>query len=440
MRKTLFVSILLFSFITIASAQWRCKSEIGTYQKPISKKVPQLTWSFELMVSGAYIDHHVATNDFGILALNFQHKKHKIYLEGGVKVYDIYDFKNKLNTYYLRPGAKEFFYQYSDKKLGRITLGMHSMRSNDEYLLNERAVGITYKLPLKVGAITLNAGSVKKDFSINGTFCTTGYLYDIMPERVRQLGGNGLGQTNFTLISYDFKPERKKKVVDEFGSEDEFASTDEPNKYAPKVNNLGVVGYTEFGSWIPKPVSLGGIYANIDLGAGIFLSPELLYQHYQDSLSTNLHGLVYAAKLVKRFNWKTNHQTQINLYYFGFHGFTENTIAMNSFSNIFGGTILRLDAPELPFIKTGIRHIFPKDLKSSFFKNLEFKLFGTTQMIKDGMWEFDFEVGKTFHTSKLFKMGIMINLQYAYMFGPFDGALLPYRGANMVRLECRFTL
>ena len=440
MRKILVLTIVIFSFINIASAQWRCKSEIGTYLKPFTKKVPQLTWSFELMVSGAYIDHNVATNDFGILALNFQHKKHKIYVEGGVKVYDIYDFKNKLNAYHLRPGAKEVFYQYSGKKMGKITLGMHSMRSNDEYLLNERAVGVTYKLPLKVGTLTLNAGSVKKDFSINGTFCTTGYLYDIMPERVRRLGGNGLGQTNFALISYDFKPERKKKTEDEFGSEDEFGFTEEPKKYAPKVNNLGVVAYTEFGSWIPKPVSLGGLYANIDLGAGVYLSPELLYQHYQDSLSTNLHGLVYAAKLVKRFNWNNSHQTQLNVYYFGFHGFTENTIAMNSFSNIFGGTILRLDVPELPFVKTGIRHIFPKDLKSSLLKNLELKLFGTTQMIKNGMWEFDFEMGKTFHTSKLFKMGIMINLQYAYMFGPFDGISCPYRGANMVRLECRFTL
>lgn len=440
MRKNLFLTIVIISFINIASAQWRCKSEIGTYLKPFTKKVPQLTWSFELMVSGAYIDHHVATNDFGIIALNFQQKKHRVYFEGGVKVYDIYDFKNKLNAYHLRPGAKEVFYQYSGKKMGKITLGMHSMRSNDEYLLNERAVGVTYKLPLKVGTLSLNAGSVKKDFSINGTFCTTGYLYDIMPDRVRPKLGNGLGQTNFALVSYDFKPERKKKVVDEFGSEDEFGSTEEPKKYAPKVNNLGVIAYTEFGSWIPKPVSLGGLYTTIDLGAGFYFSPELLYQHYQDSLSTNLHGMVYAAKLVKRFHWNNNHQTQLNVYYFGFHGFTENTIAMNSFSNIFGGTILRLDVPELPFLKTGIRHIFPKDIKSSLLKNLELKLFGTTQMIKNGMWEFDFEMGKTFHTSKLFKMGIMINLQYAYMFGPFDGISSPYRGANMVRLECRFTL
>lgn len=439
MLKKSFIVLVLSLSIFQLSAQWRCKSEIGSFMKPIFKDNNHFTWAAEFLISGAVIDHYVATNDFAILALNFQNQKHKLYLEGGIKFYNIYDFKNDLNPYHLRPGIKEFFYQYSSKNIGKIKIGIHSMRSNDDYLLNERVLGITYKLPLKVGTLSLNGGSVKKDFSINGTFCTTGYLYDIIPDKTRSIVGNGLGQTNFVLVSYDFKPEFKKKSTSEFEEVSEFQA-EETKKWAPKVENLGIVAYSEFGTWIPKPVSLAGIYSSIDLGASIYLFPEVLYQIYQDSITLKAHqGLVYSVKLVKRFNWKNEHQTQFNIHYIGFSGFQDGVVAMNSFSNIFGGTILRLDVPELPFVKTGLRHIFKGKKETSFINNMEIKAYGTMQLTKQKMWELDAELGKTFHFNSKFEFGFLVNLQYAYMYAPFDGITNPYRNAHLFRIETRLT-
>ncbi|HPS71445.1 MAG TPA: hypothetical protein PLM70_04270 [Bacteroidales bacterium] len=438
-KKSFILFTLIFFSIFQLSAQWRCKSEIGSYMKPIFKENNHFTWAAELLISGAVIDHYVATNDFAILALNFQNQKHKLYLEGGVKFYNIYDFKNNLNPYHLRPGFKELFYQYSSKNFGKIKIGMHSMRSNDDYLLNERAIGITYKLPLKVGTLSLNGGSVQKDFSINGTFCTTGYLYDVIPDKSRSLVGNGFGQTNFVLLSYDFKPEWKKKSTSEFEEVSEFQS-EESTKWTPKVANLGVVAYSEFGTWIPKPVSLAGIYSSIDLGASFYLFPEILYQIYQDSVTLKAQqGVVYSVKLVKRFNWKNEHQTQFNIHYIGFSGFTDGVVAMNSFSNIFGGTILRLDVPELPFVKTGLRHIMKGKKEDSFINNMEVKAYGTMQLTQQKMWELDAELGKTFHFKSKFEFGFLVNLQYAYMYAPFDGITNPYRNAHLFRIETRLT-
>ncbi len=438
-----------FRFILVLSAlllitsnsygQWRCKSEIGSYMKPIIKNNNHFTWAAEFLLSGAVIDHYVATNDFAILALNFQNKQHKLYLEGGVKIYSIYDYKNDLNPYHLRPGFKELYYQYSSEKMGKIKLGMHSMRSNDDYLLNERVLGVTYKLPFKVGTLSVNGGSVVKDFSINGTFCTTGYLYDIMPDKVRSLVGNGLGQTNFALITYDFKPEFKKKGDSEFEEVSEFETTEKEYK-GPTVENLGFAAYTEFGSWIPNPVSLAGVYSSIGLGKSFFIFPEVLYQFYQDTFNSKFNqGIVYSVKLVKRFNWKNNHQTQFNIHYIGFTGFNDGAVAMNSFSNIFGGTVLRLDVPELPFVKTGIRHIMKGKTENSFLNNLEIKLYGTTQLTKKNMWELDAELGKIFHFGKKKGLGLLINLQYAYMYAQFDGLSSPFRGAHLARIETRIT-
>lgn len=437
MKKTL-LFILTLTLLNTISAQWRCKSEIGSYLKPITKENGLFSWAFELLVSGAVIDHYVATNDFAILALQYQKKQHKLYLEGGIKFYNIYDFKNKLNPYHLRPGFKELFYQFSDQNWGKLKVGIQSMRSNDDYLLNERVLGITYKVPLKTGAISLNAGTVKKDFSINGTFCTTGFLYDIMPDKVRPILGNGLGQSNFAMVSYDFKPMFKKKEVSEFEEFSEFESEVDQKK-SVSLENLGIVAYSEFGSWIPKPITLAGLYASIDFGHQFYLFPEVLYQVYQDSSVQVQNGMIYSLKLVKRVNWKNGDQTQLNIHYIGYEGFKGNSMAMNSFSNIFGGTVLRLDVPELPFIKTGIRHIIEGKTEQSFAHNMELKLYGTTQIGTQNMWELDGEIGKTFHFDKYIKFSVLLNLQYAYLVAPFDGISNPNRGAHLFRIESRIT-
>ena len=66
-----------------------------------------------------------------------------------------------------------------------------------------------------------------------------------------------------------------------------------------------------------------------------------------------------------------------------------NARILNSFSNIFAGDVIRLDAIDASFLQAGIKYSFPESkvhLKAQF----------ASQLTNNTMEEFDFEVGKKF--------------------------------------------
>ena len=60
-------------------------------------------------------------------------------------------------------------------------------------------IGANYRLSIGNIDFNLLGGSVLKEFARNGTFCTLGYLYNIIPARNRAILGKDFGQTNLSM-------------------------------------------------------------------------------------------------------------------------------------------------------------------------------------------------------------------------------------------------
>lgn len=67
---------------------------------------------------------------------------------------------------------------------------------------------------------------------------------------------------------------------------------------------------------------------------------------------------LYNFEASKEVNWSSGQLTKMFVKYFGLHEISEGTVALNSYSNVFAGEVLRLDALELP-LQAGIKHSFP---------------------------------------------------------------------------------
>jgi hypothetical protein len=289
----------------------------------------------------------------GFVGLDYSKNKYTFYLEGGAKSWLRLDEVNYNNQSSF--GMREAFYRYTGDK-NRITIGLQSMRGQDHFLLNERVAGVNYQGSF--GRWTLNAlgGSVMNHFARNGTFCTLGYLYNIVPGRERALIGRSFGQTNLAMLTLSYKPTQKKENVDEFGTGDILSGEVKPSLFS--VKNAGAVAYTEFGSWTENSTLLAGLFAELSL-SGVTVKPEILLQS-----ATNNQALLYSVSADKQWSWNNGQITRLYSRYLGYNAIDRGAVPVNSFSNVFAGEVLRLDAIEMPFLQMGIKHSFPR-LKAS---------------------------------------------------------------------------
>ena len=148
-----------------------------------------------------------------------------------------------------------------------------------------------------------------------------------------------------------------------------------------KLESVGVVLYNEFGRWISRPLITGGIYADINFFDGLNFKPELLVQ------SANLNNaLIYSFTLEKSFDLGHS-RTSLNARYIGLSAIDSNAKALNSFSNVFSGDVLRLDTPDLPVYQFGIKQSFSK-----YKFHLKFQ--ATGQAKTNPLREYDLEAGK----------------------------------------------
>ncbi|MCX6309453.1 MAG: hypothetical protein NTY32_11690, partial [Bacteroidia bacterium] len=278
-------------------------------------------------------------------------------------------------------GMREAFFQYRGTNQ-TLNLGLRSQQGDDYYLLNERVMGIDFKQNLGNWNIHALTGTVLNRFARNGTFCTLGYLYNIVPGRERQLIGRNFGETNLAMLTLNYRP-GSKTSTDEFSaneftnndglssgspknsSNSEFAATDEfstPSKKQAlnlfKLVNAGALAYTEYGSVVTTNALYTGIYAEVEI-AGITLKPEVILQS-----ATANQVLIWNLTAQKEINWSNQQQTKIFGRYIGMIKIDSTATPLNSFSNVFAGEVLRLDAIELPIFQCGIKHSFPS-LKAS---------------------------------------------------------------------------
>ncbi len=365
--KKISITILLLAFAIVTQAQWSCPSRLGGSLKPVGNS--GFSWAAEVGASAGWVRDSYAGNMMAYLGLNYTKNHSSLYLEGGLKGWlrgsdktwtSIDDAGNTITTedqtHNIIPGLREAYYRF-DNGTNEVTAGLQTANGDDEYLLNERIVGINYTL--RANRLRFNAigGTVMNAFARNGRFCSMGYIYnDLVVGRPRIPVGTDFGDLNFAMASLSLLPE--KKEIDEFSDEK-----------APvlSLNKLGAVGYTEFGAMSSKTFVTSGLYAEVEL-ATVLVKPEVIMQAGKDN-----NALIYNLSIDKVFPWANSQNTILHAQYVGYYGLDENARPSNSFSNLFLGDVLRQDVLEAPVAQLAIKHSFTK-IKTSF------KVQGTMQV------------------------------------------------------------
>ena len=354
----------LFLSTTSLFAQWECPSRIGGNLKPFTPAFSNLTWAGELTTTAGSTGDYAVGNLMGFGAIDYSTEKTTLYVEGGVKSWkriNANGYHNEGHNF----GLREAFFQYRGSSQN-LNIGLRSTQGDDPYLLNERVMGVDYKQTLGNWNVRALTGTVMNRFARNGTFCTLGYLYNIVPGRERALLGRHFGETNLAMLTLNYRPGSKPSTTDEFASSDgltsnnDFAASDEfggASKKAVtslfKLVNAGALAYTEYGVLVPIKALYGGLYAEFEV-AGITLRPEIILQS-----ATANHALLYNITAQKEITWSNQQQTKVFGRFIGILKIDSTAHALNSFSNVFAGEVLRLDAIELPIFQCGIKHSIP---------------------------------------------------------------------------------
>jgi hypothetical protein len=355
-KKILLVCTLTLLIAAHAAAQWECPSRIGGNLKPLSILSDNLTWATEITTSAGYAGTDGIANAMAFLALDYSWNRFTIYGETGFKSWIRTD-GNGYNNQKFSYGMREGFLKYHTDNQS-ITIGLQSTKSEDYYLINERMNGINYKANFGNWSLNALTGTVRERFSRNGTFCTLGYLYNIVPGRQRTLIGRTFGETNPAMLTVSYHPHTK--VAGASGTDEFAATTDEfaPSSNELKIVTVGAFLYHEYGSLIEHSALFSGLFAEAKT-LGTTFKPEIILQ----SANAN-RALLYSLTLQKEIEWSSGQQTRLFGRYIGIYTIDSTAKALNSFSNVFAGEVLRMDALEMPIIQAGVKHSFPK-LKAS---------------------------------------------------------------------------
>lgn len=373
LNRTFILATLLTLSIVNTFAQYDCPSKLASKLKPIQNT--GLAWSTEYIASAGALENLEIYSQMVFAGLDFTKNAHNIYAEGGLKNWirnDTNGYTNTMTTL----GLREAFYKYQNENFN-LTLGLQSARSDDYYLMNERMSGLGFTYRTRAFESNLKVGSVQKRFARNGTFCTVGYLYNMVPGRDRAVLGNKPGETNFALYTLSFFPseysDNTEAGGDEFGNQtefsespSEFSGTGVSNEFGtaeevsskpslkPVINKAGALAYTEFGDWVETPFYMVGVYDELGLMQNLKVKTELMYQHAKTD-----KALIYVLSAEQQFNYGSQ-QTKLYANYTGLLRIDTLAMALNSYSNLFAGEVLRLDALELPLCMAGVKHSFSK--------------------------------------------------------------------------------
>jgi len=256
MKKLFILLLLLFSGIALFS-QWECRSKLGAHLKPIGES--NLMWAAELIGSAGYLSNSSIANGMGFLGLDYSTGKSTLYFEGGFKYWNKNDHDMNLEFDNSRWGLRELFYRYRGQN-GKLSVGLHSSKLGDQFLLNERLLGFSYQRSKNNWNLNISTGTVSNDFARNGTFCSTCYLYDIIPGRPYNNIGTTIGETNMAGLTLGFIPAHKKENQPSSNVDDEFASMSEfDTPGLIQINEVGLALYSEFGDEVNTSFFYGWI-------------------------------------------------------------------------------------------------------------------------------------------------------------------------------------
>lgn len=363
--KRVILAALFLAAGSVIYAQWTCPSRLGGALKTIDSS--HFSWAAEVEASAGWVKDSYASNMMVFGGVNYTNGSHTLYLEGGVKgwlrgsdnEWEVTDggetTVNSDQTHKVLPGLREAFYKFDNQK-NTLCVGLQSAHGDEDYLLNERVVGLNYTYRTNAVKVNVIGGSVMEDFARNGRFCSMGYLYnDIVVGRPRNVMGINFGDHNFAMASLSFTPQ---KEGDEFG--DDAASVF-------SVSKVGFVGYSEFGSLMDNLLLTGGVYGEFLL-SDVSIRPEVLMQ-----TNTDDNAVIYNLTVDKKVEWSNGQNTRFYARYVGYYALDDGARPANSFSNLFMGEVLRQDVLEAPVAQLALKHSFTK-IKGSV------KLQGTLQV------------------------------------------------------------
>jgi len=391
-RKQLLLIFLLYLIPCISNAQWNCPSKLGEFVKPIPYTPVKL--GIELVGSGGFIGDNYFGFFAGIAGIEYTIKQHTFYVEGGVKTWGRHDLGINQTYHNSYGGFREAYYRYLQKKLS-LRVGIQTITLDDDYLVNDRAAGVNFGFDYKKLSFQAAGGSVMKHFSRNGLFCNVGYVYDIL-HRDRGLMGNRLFETNFGAITLSYN---NKDIT-------------------MGLNKIGIALYDEFGSRIDTNVFMGGFYATVTLPFDIELTPEVLYQN---SLSND--ALLYSIGFRKMFRFENTQRLEIRARMLLSTEIDKGAGIRNSFSNLFLGDVIRLEAQDLPLYQASVRYSIPKH-------SLHFKVQYTAEFDLHGLSELDLSIA----------IKILKQIQLSAIGGYLKSPGLKYGDAFFARIETRIYL
>ncbi|HBX52552.1 MAG TPA: hypothetical protein DEH02_15925 [Bacteroidales bacterium] len=473
-RIVFFLFIFIFIFFHFNTfSQPDCRSVLGSHLKPFSEKFP-LQWALEGTGSFGLSDNRNISNAMLFAGLDYTKGKHQLYLEGGYKGFRdswSYPGKDNLGDNYIgfglfqqnKPGLREAFYKYKENDKLTLTVGLHSMKSADYFLINERVIGISGTSYKDAFSINFNAGSVVRRFSRMGEFCSVKYIYNVFPVKDEIQAAKDLGKTNLANVVVLWDPHYKKIIKkedtpdsnpDEFkplegtveNSEDEFKPMEDEFKSADDEFKTNEEEFKAFGSndegkekeksqiKIIKHVGLilhneftlsenssvkwyAGALTHLNLPYQMELKIEVLQQFQQDHNCTG-----YYTTIARDFNWGKQ-KSELGAGMMGKINLSDSAVFSPAYSNLWIGEVVRLDTWNAPLVFSHVKHVFPGKNK------LFVKLKGAAQLQGNYTKILDLESG-----IKLYK-----NFKISGIFSVVDADPInsPY---FMGRIEIRITI
>jgi hypothetical protein len=427
--------------LALAAAPWLaaqpdCRSILGAHLKPYSLE-SQISWAGELVTIPAYMENRYANNSmlFGAIDFTSRSKRHQLYFEGGAKRStvdaagggDTEHTTTKPRPTPTRPtsgpacrpaparanpppprsprprerrrpsppppprpalktipryGWREFFYQYRSEAT-RVRVGLSTTRLGDQFLVNERTLGFSLQQSLGRATLAATAGSVG-DFARMTDFCGTKRLTNLVEKEKYETVGHDFGDTNLAglVLAWDLTratPAARPAGADEFALSDDLAPRRSATLWG--LHQVGLVSYHEFDRIADENRSWFGTFARFELPAGVSFQAEALYQDAHTD-AVILHGLAQ-----KDYFWSNASNTSFHAGYFGKVNRGGAAAFEASFSNLFKGEIMRMDAIDIPLVYAGVRHNFPGRRKTYV------QLQGVEQLHAENMKEVDLEVG-----------------------------------------------
>jgi hypothetical protein len=381
-----------------------CRTILGSNLRSISDG--PFSWGLELSGSlGAMADRKIANGQI-YAGLDFSKSHHQFYFEVAYKNW----YNSAKNpdgedpgtsfTDFNRPkpsnlGFRELFYQYKNQS-DFLKFGVQTYKTPDNFILNERILGISGNKSLGNFIATGALGTVTNKISRFGDVCGNRHIYNILHRSQFNFTGDKPGATNFGTLFLNWKrgsatkksstPENKNDEFSEFGQFDEFSVTSDDSKTEKKsiirAEKAGIFFYEEFGSGFHEYKYYTGGFAEFETVKQSVLELQLIDQYI-----LNDHALAYRIKLEKDHFWKKGSNTKFALSFLSKINIDKDAHFYPAFSNLFLGEVMRMDAIDLPLFYGTIKHSFKSKYK------IYMQLNAASQLKADKSKEIDLQMG-----------------------------------------------